>query len=219
MIASLPLLFALVSSPAGGLCPPRAGGDVVREGAAPQVAIDALEGALAVPGATLEILSWEPDASCAPLTAEIRQPIRGSGRVAVRLMGSDCDGWAWARVRILAPTWVASEAIASGDPLDGALTCQTLEVRAGRVPLTEVPTGAVAARTISAGTVIEARHVRDDRPAPGEKVAVVVRSGALQLQQEGRLVPCGREKICALLPGGKKVEGRWDEGSLVVELR
>lgn len=178
----------------------------------------ALEQAVALPGAKLDLLSWEPDGSCTPLSAEVRQPIRGSGRVAVRLQGSDCDGWAWARVRVVAPALVAVRAIPSGGAFEGSLECRNLEVRSGRAPLAALPAGAVAARVVSEGTVIEARHVGDDRPAPGEKVPVVVRTGALQLEQQGRLVPCGREKTCAQLPGGKKVEGRWEDGSLVVEL-
>lgn len=221
-----PALLALLALPGGVVCPPDGAGGVHLEGsratpsgtAVPRAVGEALVAALSLPGAALEVVSWDPDGSCVPERAEVKQPIRGSGRVAVRLQGSGCDGWAWARVRVVAPAFVTTSAIPSGDPLKGSFECRHLEVRSGRVPVTELPAGAVAARPLAEGTVIEARHLRDDRPAPGEPVVVVVKSGVLHLEQKGRIAPCGREKVCALLPGGKKVEGRWEEGQVVVEL-
>ena len=55
-------------------------------------------------------------------------------------------------------------------------------------------------------------------PAPGALVAVRIRSGALTVEQSGRAVPCARGLACALLPSGRRVEGRLTDGRLLVEL-
>jgi hypothetical protein len=55
-------------------------------------------------------------------------------------------------------------------------------------------------------------------PRAGTPVKIVVRVGALSVEQLGRIVPCTRDAICAVLPSGKHVEGRLEDGRLVVEL-
>jgi hypothetical protein len=62
--------------------------------------------------------------------------------------------------------------------------------------------------------------VRDPASAlsAGGAVRVVVRSGLVVLEQTGRFVPCGAGRACAVLPSGKHVEGRLEDGRVVVEV-
>jgi hypothetical protein len=90
------------------------------------------------------------------------------------------------------------------------------EVRAGHAPLATAPEGAVAARAIPAGAPIEEAMLRRG-PAPGAPVAVVLRSGLIAVETTGRAVPCPRGRACALLPSGRRVEGRLDAGRILVE--
>jgi hypothetical protein len=49
-------------------------------------------------------------------------------------------------------------------------------------------------------------------------VEVVVRAGDLEITREARAVPCVRGRACALLPGGRRVEGRLLDGRILVEV-
>jgi hypothetical protein len=55
-------------------------------------------------------------------------------------------------------------------------------------------------------------------PRAGTSIKIVVRAGALSVEQVGRIVPCTRDAVCAVLPSGKHVEGRVEDGRLIVEL-
>jgi flagella basal body P-ring formation protein FlgA len=187
------------------------------------VAIAALAAALALPGGRAELVALEPSlpAGCAVASAAAPRPFAASGRVALRLEGTTaagarCEGWAWARVRVLAPALVVARDVADGAPIAGAAEPQEREVLAGRPPLATLPPGATASRALAAGTVLEPQHVRVG-PRPGEPVAVVVRVGAIEAEQPGRAVACARGRACALLPSGRRVEGVLDGGRLVVE--
>ena len=46
---------------------------------------------------------------------------------------------------------------------------------------------------------------------------VVLRSGALTVEQRGQSVACRHGHACALLPSGKRVEGVWHEGRIELE--
>lgn len=194
---------------------------VLAAGAAVPAPVErALEAALAVPGGRLEIAAWEPaHEGCAVERAETKGAIRGSGRVAVRLEGAGCGGWAWAAVRVFAPALVVEADVEEGAPLAGSLRTEEREVRTGRAPLSRVAPDAVAARRLAPGTVLEERHVRQRGSAPGATVPVVVRRGALQVEATGRIVPCPGPAICAHLPDGGRVEGRLEDGRLLVEVR
>jgi flagella basal body P-ring formation protein FlgA len=148
-------------------------------------------------------------------------PVNGSGRFAVRLAGTGrngvpCEGWGWARVRLLAPALVAARALRAGEPLDGSVSTEEREVAAGRAPLSALPAGAVAGRALAAGQPIGSRDLRVGA-RPGAPVTVVVRLGTLEIEQPGHAVPCARGRACAVLPSGRRVEGDWRDGRLVVE--
>lgn len=177
--------------------------------------------ALAAPGARVEVLEVAgAPPRCAVDRAEAAPP-RASGRVAVRLRGADaagapCEAWAWARVRVSAPTLVTARAVPAGAALDGAVALEEREVASGRSPLTELPDGATAARALPAGAPLEAGLLRVG-PSPGEPVVVAVRLGDLAVEQAGRALPCRGGRACALLPTGRRVEGRWHGGRIVLD--
>jgi hypothetical protein len=54
-------------------------------------------------------------------------------------------------------------------------------------------------------------------PAVGTRVRILVRVGSLVVEEAGRLVPCSRGLACAVVPSGKHVEGRLEDGTLLVE--
>jgi hypothetical protein len=185
-------------------------------------ALAALTAALALPGARVELARLEPGApaGCAVAAAAAPQPVAASGRVALRLSGSTaagapCEGWAWARVRVLAPALVVARDVEDGAPLAGAVTPAEREVLPGRAPLAALPPGATAARALRPGLALEGQHVRVG-PRPGEPITVVARVGTLSVERPGRAVPCARGRACALLPSGQRVEGALEDGRLVV---
>jgi len=209
MHVALFLLVAATALPATALAPPPVA--------------QALDRAVPLPGARVEVTDYRPDlpGGCALSRAEVPAPVTGSGRVAVRLSGTlpggaPCDGWAWARVRLLASVLVASRPLNAGEPLTGAVGSQEREITSGRSPLARLPADAVAGRALAAGQVLEERDLRSG-PAPGEPVTVVIRLGSLRVEQPGRSVPCVRGRACALMPSGKRVEGAWQGGRIVVE--
>ncbi|HYD40177.1 MAG TPA: hypothetical protein VEB43_05065 [Anaeromyxobacter sp.] len=185
----------------------------------------AIAAAVAVPGARAEVreVRRTAGATCPARHAEVLRPVTGSGEVPLRFAGAAPDGRAcqafgWASVRLTAPGLVAVRTIRAGEPLEGAVAPDTVELRAGRAaPLAAVPPGGRAARTLAAGTAILGDDVREG-PRPGEPITVVVRiRGGLELSQDGRAVPCARGRACAVLPGGRRVEGRPEGGQLILE--
>lgn len=189
--------------------------------AAPPVVERALREAVALPGARLELVSFTPHGACEAQQAEVA-PLSASGTVAVRLQGRTaggrpCAAAAFAQVRLFGPAWTAVRTLAVGQPLEGATQQADRELRAGHPPAATIPAGAVAARPIPAGAVVEEGHLLDPAWAPGAPVRVVVRAGAIALAQQGRLVPCAAGRACAVLPSGRRVEGRRGEGELLLE--
>jgi flagella basal body P-ring formation protein FlgA len=185
----------------------------------------AVAAALAAPGARAEVLAVRPSPGCAAETFEARGAVEASGEVPLRTSGRDlrgapCAGAAWASVRVLAPALVVARALREGESLEGAVALAEREVRAGRHPLTALPPGATATRPLRPHDALAPGDVRVG-PRPGEPVAVLVRAGPLELERTGRAVPCAREAeavhACALLPGGRRVEGRLLAGRILVE--
>jgi hypothetical protein len=182
----------------------------------------AVSEALALPGARAEILELAGSlpARCTLTRAELPGPITSSGRVAVHLFGAgvpgrSCVGWAWARVRVTAPSLVTTRAVVEGDPLAAAVAVSEREVQPGKAPLSALPEGAIAARALSAGVPLDETLLRVGA-RPGETVAVVLQAGALSVEQQGRAIACRRGRVCALLPSGRRVEGIWHEGRIVL---
>ena len=190
------------------------------------LALAALTAALSLPGARAELLALRPSlpAGCEAVALESPRPVAASGDVPLRIRGvqpsgAPCEGWAWARARVLSRVVVAARALSEGEAIDPS-ACRLVEreVTPGRAALAAMPSGATAARAIRAGATIEDVHLRLG-PPPGAPVTVLVRVGALSVEQPGRAVACARGRACALLPSGRRVEGTWDGARLVVEAR
>ena len=192
--------------------------------ATPESAVRAVTAALAVPGARAEVLEVR-DASraCPADRAEALRPVTASGEIPLRTFGADgqgrpCQGYVWARVRVVANGLIATRAVSPGEPLLGAVAQGEIELRSGRAaPLAELPAGGRAVHALAAGAPVLDADVSQG-PLPGEPIAVVVRGGGLEISQEGRSLPCPRGRGCALLPGGRRVEGRLEDGRLVLEV-
>jgi hypothetical protein len=178
---------------------------------------DALQDALSVPSARLEVVGWKVSGGgrCNPDKASIERPIAGSGRYAVKLEGNGCGAWGWATVRVTAAVFVTTRTLRAGDALDGAVRSIDQEIRTGRAPA-QVNAGSKAARAMSSGQLVEASHVELSGPSAGSPIKVLVRAGSLTIEQHGRAVSCGRGRVCAILPSGKHVEGSFEGGVLLV---
>lgn len=191
----------------------------------PQAAAAAVAAAVAVRGARAEVeqVQVTRGAGCAAAQVEALRPVIASGAVPLRFTGTAaggeaCQGFGWARVRLTAPGLVTSRAVPAGEPLADAVTPGEVELRPGRAaPLAVLPAGARAGRALAAGAPVLGDDVRAG-PRPGEPVTVVVRiGGGLEIAQDGRALPCPRGRACALLPGGRRVEGRYEDGRLLLE--
>ncbi len=188
-------------------------------GEAPAHVISALEAALVVPGARLELAAWrlQPRDSCRHGSARLERPLDGSGRYPVRLSGKGCESWGWATVKVYAQAFVTTRPVRAGEPFADAVKEVEEEVRSGRTPAT-VADGAKASRSMGSGQLVTAAHLDSENPGAGSTIKVVVRAGSLGVTQSGRAVPCGRGRACAILPTGKHVEGIMQGGMLVVDL-
>ena len=185
-------------------------------GVSPAV-VAALASAVTVPGARVESRLGRPSERVVRHPAR-RHPRRGratldgSGRIAVKLIGKRgrgdaCEVWTWAKVKVWARVPVTQRAVAAGQPLAPAVTYTERGIRAGHVPAQIAP-GAVANRWLPAGRMIEAGQLRAAGPTPGKPIKIVIKSGSLVIEQDGSVVPCVRDRACAVLPSGRRLEGR-----------
>jgi hypothetical protein len=188
----------------------------------PSQVTEAASRALAVKGGRVEVVNYQPamPPGCQLTSVEL-PPLTHSGRYAARLSGEQetskaCQGQAWIQVRVWATALVTQRAIRPGETLEGAVTPQEHEQLAFRELLSALPPGAIAARAIAGGAVLEPSHLRVG-PETGGSLTVVVNSGSVRLEQVGRRVACGGQKVCAILPTGKRVEGRLENDELLVE--
>ena len=210
------MILALLASVATLATPPAAS-------AAPAPVQAVAAAAVTLRGARAEVmeLSGGLPAGCALVRAEAGQSLAASGRLPVHLFGSSgsgtpCGAWAWARVRVTAPSLVTTRAVLEGARLEGAVSLSELEVAPGKPPVTELPEGATAARALPAGAVLGEPDYRVG-PRPGELVVVVLRAGELTVEQQGQALACRRGRACALLPSGRRVEGAWHGGRIELE--
>jgi hypothetical protein len=170
-------------------------------------------------GLRAEVTSFQGKlGACRPLRASLRSGLDGSGRYAVRVEGSGCGAWGWAEVKVYGRTAVAVRPVARGERLEGAVAWVERPVRRGEQRLDAVPADAVAARPLSAGEALTAAALSLAGPRAGERVDVVVRMGTLELKQPGVVVPCPGSRLCARLPTGRKVEGRYVASENVLEV-
>lgn len=147
--------------------------------------------------------------------------LKESGRHRVRLVGRDgagrrCQALGVVRVRVFARVPVVRRAVAAGQPLAGAVVLRERPLRRGMQPGDWIEAGAVAARPLRPNTVVRPQDVRRPRPRTGQRVHVVLHAGVIRIEDEGRIVPCGREKVCARLSTGRRVEGRLEAGGILV---
>lgn len=187
--------------------------------ALPQEVSEALSQALNIPGARIVPTGWEArvPAGCRVERASLSGLVTGSARLPVKLHGTACSGWGWVRFEVWAPTATLRRAVRAGEPLQPAMVIREREIRMGRAGFTP-PEGATAARDLPSGTVLAPEHVAGATLAAGETVKVIVLNGGLVVETQGRALGCGGGKTCAILSSGRHVEGRLQDGKLLVEL-
>jgi hypothetical protein len=208
-------LWSTLSLALGAAAPPPPAPADATEGP-PPVVVQAVTEALAVPGARALIRAYQPAGACPAAEARLERPIEGSGRFAVRLRGPSCQGWAWVKVEVRAPVSVTTRTVDRGEPLDQAVAVEEREVRTSRAPA-RVAAGARASRRLARGQIVEASHVVAPGAAVGAAVKVIVKVGAIEVGQSGRIVSCAGGRTCAVLPSGKHVTGDLIDGALVVD--
>jgi hypothetical protein len=187
--------------------------------ALPQEVSEVLFQALTIPGARIVPTGWEArvPAGCRVERASLSGSVTGSARLPVKLHGPVCSGWGWVRFEVWAPAATLRRPVRAGQPLQPALVIQDREIKMGRAGIVP-PEGATAARDLPAGTVLSPEHVAGSTLAAGEKVKVIVLNGGLVVETQGRVLGCGPGKTCAVLSSGRHVEGRFQDGQLLVEL-
>jgi hypothetical protein len=107
--------------------------------------------------------------------------------------------------------------VRAGEALDSSFSMVEQEIRAGRAPFVP-PAGAVAVRGLAAGNTIRAADVGSSAVVAGDPIKILVVSGVLAVEAQGRRIPCGPSRACAVLSSGKHLEGRMDGGRMIVEL-
>lgn len=191
---------------------------------APAFVVDAI--ARTSPGARATVVEYRPTlpSGCEATSAvALASPDLG-GRLMLKLAGTSgggvtCDGFATARAQLVGPVYVVTKAVARGAPLADAVVLEERPLQGLPSRVNDLTPGAIAAQPLPPGTVLETRHVAATGPKAGDKITMVLKSGAITLVQEGRLAPCISGRSCAVLPTGRRVEGQLVDGRLVVEVR
>jgi len=179
-----------------------------------------LASAAEITGAKVVVTRFTPQSrvACDPDRVELKQRIEGSGRVALRYFGKSCDGWAWADVQVFAPVLVTNRAVKSGEVMTDVVKTAERELRRGHQPVALVNDETTAARGIPAGTVVEKSDVRQAQPKLGSTIGITLVAGAIQIEDTGRVVPCSPDRVCVLLPSGKRLDGQMKNGRVWVEV-
>ncbi len=180
---------------------------------------EVLSQALAVPAARIVPLGWAPHMpeGCVLRQAVLGSAVTGSGRLPVKLYGQGCMGWGWVHFEVWAPTAFTTRPVRAGERLQPALAVEDREIRSGHVGIMPPP-GALAARDLPRGSVLQASDVAGATTTSGEAVKVIVTTGSLAIELQGRAIACGVGRTCALLPSGRHVEGHWEDGHLLVDV-
>ncbi len=179
---------------------------------------ESLTRALAIPGARIVPISWSARATCHIRNASVAHAIDGSGRVAVKYSGRGCAGWGWVQLEVWAETAVTTRAVRPGDALASSFAMIEQEVIHGRMPYVP-PDGSVAVRNLPSGTIIRPGDASRSAVVAGDPVKVIVISGVLAVEAQGRRVSCGESRACAVLTSGRHLEGHMDGfGRLIVEV-
>lgn len=178
--------------------------------------VEAAVRARAPASSRIEIRGWK-GTGCEAAQAEVRGAVTGSGWIPLHLLGPGCDRWGWAQVAVFVPALIVQDATAKGKPI--AAEPAERELSAGHTWLRTLPDRATAARALTRGTVLEAQHLQATGPAAGDSIVVEARLGALTVEQRGHVVACAHDRGCAQLTNGRRVEGTFVNGRLLVELR
>jgi hypothetical protein len=180
----------------------------------------AVDSAVAVANARVVPVEYQPakGRACEASSATINRPIDGSGKFAVKLAGKGCTAWAWLKLDVWAQVPVTTRLVREGERLDDAVTFVDRQITSGRAPVT-LSSESVASRPLPRGQAVMPNDVKRTGGNAGDTVKVMVQSGSLVVETTGRIVGCGRDKTCAVLASGKHVEGRLQNGSLVVEIQ
>jgi flagella basal body P-ring formation protein FlgA len=187
-----------------------------REGLPSEVS-DALSRSLAFPGRVVPV-EWALRGGCKVHRASVSRPIEASGRVAVKVAGEHCAGWGWVRLQVWAETAVTIRTVRAGEEIASAVTVIEQEIQAGRTPFSPPP-GSVATHALSSGVRVAPEDVSNSVIVAGDPIKILVVSGAVAVETQGRRISCARGHACAVLPSGRHVEGRIDDGRrLVVEV-
>jgi len=188
-----------------------------REGLPGEVS-ESLEHALVVPGARIVPLRFTGPAGCPVASATVPRPIDGSGRVAVKITGRGCSGWAWVELQVWAETSVTTRVVRAGELLGAASRVVEREIRSGSVPFI-APADAVASRGLPMGAAIQPSDVSRTSVTLGDSLKIIFVSGAVAIETQGRRSNCLRGRDCAILSSGRHVEGHLDDaGRLIVEV-
>lgn len=176
------------------------------------------------PSDRVQIVSYRASLpeGCTLLQAMPTRPVQRSGSIALRLEGerengTACAGTGVAQIQVKTKVWVVEKDVARGEPLAGALTSKFMDVGVRRA-LRAIPENAIARRRIPSGAIVEAQQVIVPGTEPGTPVRVVLHQGPVRVAQKGVIVPCIQEHVCARLPSGKRVEGKFAEGVLEVSI-
>ena len=184
----------------------------------PSEVSESLQQALVVPGGRMVLLSWSQAGACRVRQASVPRSIGGSGRVAVKITGSNCTAWGWAEVEVWAQTAVVSQAIRAGEPIGASLRIVEQEIRPGRVPFLP-PDSAITARYLPSDTLLSTTDVSIQPSIARDPIKIVFLSGSVAIEANGRRTTCMRGRACAVLASGKHVEGYFGEsGRLIVEV-
>lgn len=177
------------------------------------------------PGVRVEAQDFRipSDPGCRVKAAVLDHRLTRSELLAVRIKGTHADGEAcevtgWVRLRAYRAVLVTANKIEAGQPLAPSVHSEEREWKGGLPPVVQLPEGAVAARPLMAGTPLALSSIREAGPNNGATVRVLLRHGPIELEAEGRAVPCIKGHACALLASGRRVEGVWSDGRIVWEV-
>lgn len=175
----------------------------------------------------VEVLTSRVPRGCRVAQAQVRQPWQPGSTAWLTVSGltqtsrgqpQPCQGDVLVRAEVTRLSLTLVRSVARGEPLTDAVSERWLEVKGNPITGRDIPPGVlpnvVASRPLSAGTVLDARHIMLRMPPAGTSVPVVLNSGALALRGVGTLVACTGLRACARLPNGKVVEGPWKDGAL-----
>jgi len=197
-----------------------------RDEAPPAIVLDELQRQAPFPNAQITASRYRAVSGCKVESAELSAPLVASGTTSLRVSGrgangKPCSAYAFVDVKVVTDALVATKPIREGAALEGSVRIVRREIIHGETPLTQLPAGVVASRSLSTGQLVESQVYRSPALAPGTAVRIVVYTGALSLEMNGQIARCvdvgASERTCAMLPSGKRIEGQYENGVLLVE--